>query len=207
MGPYCCKRRDILVTHLIKNHRVHDQGQGRSIADNGKCSSGKRFWSCGFCVCVFDNFDDRLTHILSHIESQEAYGDWCATNIMKGLLLQPDVSDAWEEVMASRHFWVRPEVEWEHGNVNEVRPMLEEGPSSSHDAKSLADLAYAAGKENWSAVDAGSLARMPDLEGHTSSCSSASGMGALLATAFPDWDSYFAPSPHYFEDFFGGENS
>ena len=71
---FFCKRRDHMVTHLHKRHEIHKVAQARTLADQWRRTTGKMFWSCGFCIRLFMTFAERLKHIGSeHYERNQTY--------------------------------------------------------------------------------------------------------------------------------------
>lgn len=149
-ASFSCKRRDQMVTHLNKYHRVYDVHQGQAIANEWKATSGKRAWSCCFCIKLFTNHEDRLKHIsMEHFKPHQKSNHRTATNVIKGLLLQPGVAAAWDCVLAKSYPWTLPNIHWVNGTIGDLQLMLEKGPSASQSPESLAEAALAAAQVNW----------------------------------------------------------
>lgn len=144
---FTCKRRDHMVTHLNRHHEIHKVAQARILADQWRRTTGKKFWSCGFCIRLFTGFTERLKHIGSeHYEQNQTYDEWDTTKLIRGLLLQPEVQRAWESILATyppNHF---EELVWDARAIKETQYILEMGPSPTQSAESLAMAAYKAGK-------------------------------------------------------------
>ena len=147
---FSCKRRDHMVTHLNRRHEIHKVAQARKFADQWRRSTGKMFWSCGFCVCLFTGstgFTERLKHIGSeHYERNQTYDEWDTTKLIKGLLLQPGVQRAWHAVLATVPIHHFEDFVWDSRTVKETQYLLEMGPSPTQSAEFLAMAAYKAGK-------------------------------------------------------------
>ena len=148
-GPckFTCKRRDHMVSHLNKNHKIHEVVQARDLADQWRRTTGKKFWSCGFCIRLFTSFAERLKHIgREHYEQNQTYDEWDTTKLIRGLLLQPEVQRAWESILATGSTHHSEELVWDARTIAKTQYLLEMGPSSTQSAESLAMAAYEAGK-------------------------------------------------------------
>ena len=144
---FTCKRRDHMVTHLNRNHEIHKVAQARNLADQWRRTTGKKFWSCGFCIRLFTNFAERLKHIgREHYEQNQKYDEWDTTKLIRGLLLQPEVQRAWESILATGPTHHSGELVWEARTIEKTQYLLEMGPSPTQSAESLAMVAYKAGK-------------------------------------------------------------
>ena len=144
---FFCKRRDHMVTHLHKRHEIHKVAQARTLANQWRRTTGKMFWSCGFCVRLFTTFAERLKHIGSeHYERNQTYEEWDATKLIRGLLLQPGVQRAWDAILATGPVHHFEEFVWDRRTGEETRYLLEMGPSPTQSAESLAMATYKAGK-------------------------------------------------------------
>ncbi|KAG4439026.1 hypothetical protein IFR05_005490 [Cadophora sp. M221] len=60
-------------------------------------------WGCGFCVAVLMTWDERVDHIGNHFETGWKRLDWDFSTVVKSLLLQPGVCDAWESLLLQMH--------------------------------------------------------------------------------------------------------
>ena len=157
---FSCKRRDHMVTHLSRRHEIYEVAQARNLADQWRCTTGKMFWSCGFCVRLFTSFAERLKHIGSeHYERNQTYDEWDTTKLIRGLLLQPGVQRAWDAIPATGPIHDFEEFVWDCRIVEDIQYLLEKGPSPTQSAESLAMAAYEAGKfETESTQSASALA-------------------------------------------------
>ena len=148
---YTCRRRGFMVTHLSKDHAKHDLAQGRRMADTWRVNSGKQAWSCGFCAKFFSRFQDRLAHIDNeHFKMHHHIRDWDRSKVIIGLLLQPGVKEAWENLVASKQLHDSSGLIWENPALDELQLLLEMGPSSGQSAASLAAAAYDAARPSTS---------------------------------------------------------
>ena len=144
---FSCKRRDHMVTHLNKCHEIHKAAQARAFADQWRRTTGRKFWSCGFCIRLFVNFSERLKHICSeHYKKDQKYEGWEITKVIKGLLLQPGVQRAWDTILATGPIYQLEEIVWDRRTIEQTQYLLEIGPSPTQSAESLAMAAYKAGK-------------------------------------------------------------
>ena len=140
---FFCKRRDHIVTHLHKRHEIHKVAQARTLANQWRRTTGKMFWSCGFCIRLFTAFAERLEHIGSeHYERNQTYEEWDTTKLIRGLLLQPGVQRAWDAILATGPVHHFEDFVWDRRTSEEIRYPLEMGPSPTQSAESLAMAAY-----------------------------------------------------------------
>lgn len=136
-----------MVDHLSRDHARHDKAQGRSMAESWRVNSGKQAWSCGFCARSFSDFGDRLKHIDNeHFRRHHDVRDWDRSKVILGLLLQPGVKEAWEELVASEPLHKFSDLIWEDPALTELQLLLEMGPSTGQSAESLAAVAHAAAR-------------------------------------------------------------
>ena len=92
-------RKANLVKHLEEVHRIQD---GSALAEAWRIAFKKRFFSCGFCIVLFDNINDQLNHIdIHHFRQLEDICNWDMTKVIKGLLLQSGVDEAWHGISAN----------------------------------------------------------------------------------------------------------
>jgi len=133
-----------MVAHL-KKHGLSDTAKAQELADKFLDSSGKRFWSCGFCVQVFGSFDDRLNHLRDHFEQYPTVDQWRLSNEVQGLLQQPGVTQAWDQLLGARYGRDRPQTFWPRSAlVAQLNFDLQMGISDTQSAQDLAEAAYAA---------------------------------------------------------------
>ncbi|KAF2193800.1 hypothetical protein K469DRAFT_712625 [Zopfia rhizophila CBS 207.26] len=85
----------------------------------------KDAWGCGFCACLLTSWEERCEHIALHFEEKRS--KWNFTNVILGLLKQPEVSQAWNVLLSKRHGdrqnW--PQFTWESKKCNRLRYKLE----------------------------------------------------------------------------------
>lgn len=85
----------------------------------------KDAWGCGFCGCLLTTWEERCEHIALHFEEKKS--KWNFTNVILGLLKQPDVCQSWARLLTQRHGdeqnW--PQFTWESKKCNRLRYKLE----------------------------------------------------------------------------------
>lgn len=64
--------------------------------------------------------------------------------MIKGLLLQPGIVEAWDVEMATHHGFEQPERVWQASTIGDLQARLEMGPSNEQSPQSLAKAAYEA---------------------------------------------------------------
>ncbi|XP_014560980.1 hypothetical protein COCVIDRAFT_87995 [Bipolaris victoriae FI3] len=86
----------------------------------------KDAWGCGFCASLLTTWEERCEHIALHFE-EKGSSKWSFTNVVLGLLKQPEVSSAWNQMMTERYGeeqnW--PSLAWESKKCNRLRYKLE----------------------------------------------------------------------------------
>ena len=151
-GPrsFQTKRRDEMVTHLSKKHSVSQRSDGEAIAMKWRYTVEKQAWSCGFCGNFTLTFSDRLSHIATqHFERGQTIDAWDATKVIQGLLQQPGMIKAWEEILASWDTWEIEDMMWEKDAITKLQHDLEVGPNDEMSATDLAKAADKACRMNW----------------------------------------------------------
>ena len=94
-------RKSNLAKHLISSHGISDD-DAIERAQRWRIKKDKKAFACGFCIKFFSNLQDRLNHIdHEHWSHGENMKSWSLTTLIKGLLLQPGVSDAWQSLLAT----------------------------------------------------------------------------------------------------------
>ncbi|RYN60982.1 hypothetical protein AA0114_g1060 [Alternaria tenuissima] len=104
----------------------------------------KDAWGCGFCASLLTTWEERCEHIALHFEEKGA-SKWNFTNVVLGLLKQPEVANAWNQMMLDRHGdeqnW--PSLSWESKKCNRLRYKLEtKWDTRSYDIEKLVQDTY-----------------------------------------------------------------
>lgn len=150
------KRRYDMVGHLKDAHNISNGG---IVADKWRCRSSKKAWSCGFCVQLFTSLQHRLKHIgTEHFEKGSCMNDWDLTNVVKGLLLQPEIQEAWQNLLKSLDPFRPSEFKWNKSGNKDLQYRLEKGLTDKVTPKSMAQAAYDVADHDWSPAQAGAVA-------------------------------------------------
>ncbi|KAF2001894.1 hypothetical protein P154DRAFT_155071 [Amniculicola lignicola CBS 123094] len=85
----------------------------------------KDAWGCGFCGSLLSTWEERCEHIALHFEEKRS--KWNFTNVVLALLKQPDVMQAWNNLLSNRHGDQQnyPQLTWESKKCNRLRYKLE----------------------------------------------------------------------------------
>lgn len=89
----------------------------------------KNAWGCGFCAKLLTSWEERCEHIAMHFEEGKSKSEWEFTNVILGLLQQPDVSLAWNRLVSKQHGELRqnwPQFAWDSKKSHRLRFSLEE---------------------------------------------------------------------------------
>ena len=92
-----------MVDHLRRSHGFSHPARAQAQAEEFKSVSAIKYWSCGFCICIFDSFKDRLNHIGQHFANETLQRDqWSVSTVIQGLLRQEEVATAWQRLLPAR---------------------------------------------------------------------------------------------------------
>ena len=101
-GPKVTRsRKSNLAKHLMLSHDVSSE-DANERAQRWRYHPDKKAFACGLCVKLFSSLTDRLNHIdHEHWSQGDTMQSWCLTTLIRGLLLQPRISDAWRYLLAT----------------------------------------------------------------------------------------------------------
>ncbi|KAF1817414.1 hypothetical protein P152DRAFT_18446 [Eremomyces bilateralis CBS 781.70] len=60
-------------------------------------------WGCGFCAAIHYAWEERCKHVATHFDKGESKDDWKHSNVIYGLLHQPDLLEAWRALLIFKH--------------------------------------------------------------------------------------------------------
>ena len=150
------KRRYDMVGHLKDVHAIYDRTKAGSIADKWRCKSTKSAWSCGFCVHLSPSLQEHLRHIgVEHYEKGQSITNWNYSNIIRGLLLQPAINEAWMRLLESLDPFRPSETRWNKSGTETLLYKLERRLTGNDTPQSLAKAAYDSAEFDcsWSDID------------------------------------------------------
>ena len=125
-------RKPNMVRHLVTHGISADEAS--TLADRWRYTPNKNAFSCGFCVKLFPSLTDRLNHIdHEHWSRGQAMSEWSLTNVIRGLLLQPNVSNAWQSLLTSHPTVLESGFSWELPTAEGLQLRLETGEESGRD--------------------------------------------------------------------------
>lgn len=136
------------------NTNEHNQETCKHTATIGRKSYRQNFWGCGFCddekTTPMQSWQERCSHVASHMRKGERRNDWVFTNLIKGLLRQPEISELWSSYIHSLHgpdVKNQPEFHWigTNGLCQKILKELEIGLRSTDEQIQLVKLAYIMG--------------------------------------------------------------
>lgn len=136
--PLTLSRRSNLVRHLTL-HNIFGE-DASALADKWRYDSGKKAFSCGFCIKPFPTLSDRSSHIDNeHWKNGQDMSGWSLTNVIKGLLLQPEIKEIWQHRVASNSWLQESSFRWELPRAEGLQSKLELGEDSPIE---LVEVAY-----------------------------------------------------------------
>ena len=132
-------RRSNLEKHLLRTHAV-TKDRARGLANNWKTTARKKHFSCGFCVCIFPTINEQLNHIdIEHFKKGQQVTEWSATNVIRGLLLPPNVASSFQEKLSSDPYTYHRKLHWDAKMIEGLQRRLEMADGT---AEALAFEAY-----------------------------------------------------------------
>ena len=136
--PLTLSRRTNMIKHLTSAHGVMPE-EASSLADRWRYKANKRALSCGFCVKCFANRTDQLNHIdREHFAQGQKMDEWRLDNVIRGLLMQDGVREAWRFLIAANPGVVESGLRWEMSNAEGLQLRLEVGDEASEDLAAAA---------------------------------------------------------------------
>lgn len=96
----------------------------------------RKFWACGFCSALHPARERHVEHVARHFESGLTKNDWMHSRVVYGLLHQPLIHAAWENLISSKQsgFGRRPQFSWHPSKTGRAQGFLEkENPGQLQD--------------------------------------------------------------------------
>ena len=136
-------RKTNLVGHLETSHGFSND-EGSDLAETWKKTLPKKYFGCGLCISLFTSIQDQLNHIDNeHFKNMHRIGEWNINKVIRGLLMQPDVSLIWQTFFQSSYL-ASQELAWDLSVAKDLQLRLE---LSSAKAGDLAEMAITSA--NW----------------------------------------------------------
>ncbi len=130
------KRRYRLISHLKDQHACIGS---EKLAEKWWRPHIKQAWSCGFCVALFPSITERLQHIkLQHFDLGQTLHEWNPNNIIKGLLQQPMIKEAWLTRIDDKDEYTRQTLTWPLSDIPDLQRKLEMRVRTFQEAQILA---------------------------------------------------------------------
>jgi hypothetical protein len=86
--------------------RVHHCDKHVSSPRLVRCSvtrTRRAGWGCGFCAAFLDSWNERLYHVSDHFETGSRSLAWKYSNVIRGLLRQPEIARHWQDLLVGKH--------------------------------------------------------------------------------------------------------
>lgn len=111
-----------LVNHLKSHNNLHETVD----VDSWRQTRKIKFYSCGFCICLFERLIEYLNHIdVQHFRHHETIQHWDKSKIILGLLRQPLVEDAWRRILVSYSITDKQSFTWDLHATSDLQHRLE----------------------------------------------------------------------------------
>ncbi|KAK3167665.1 hypothetical protein OEA41_010792 [Lepraria neglecta] len=115
-------RKVNLVKHLQESHSIPN---GLSLANQWKSTQSKKAYACGFCITSFNTLADQMNHIdTQHYRQSHDISQYDHNNVIKGLLLQSGVTNAWQHILTSNSL-SHSDCSWHTSIVADLQVRLE----------------------------------------------------------------------------------
>lgn len=117
-------RRTNLEKHL-KSHGVPD-GSTRALADRWRTTLRKKYFACGFCICIFSTIHEQLNHIdVDHFKQGQEITQWSGTKVIRSLLLSPEVASSFQRILVSDRYALARDLHWDRNVIKDLQRRLE----------------------------------------------------------------------------------
>lgn len=118
-------RRVNLEKHLLQSHAVSDD-RTRGLANKWKRTLRKKYFACGFCICIFATIHEQLNHIdTDHFKNGQEIMEWSATKVIRGLLLSPKVASSFQYMLLSDPHAIGQDLHWDWHMIEGLQRRLE----------------------------------------------------------------------------------
>ena len=100
---------------MMKHLALHGISSPASavLTNKWRFDLNKKAFSCGFCVTLFSSIIDRSNHIDNeHWKCGQTMSSWDLSNVIRGLLLRPEVEAAWQDIQRSNPYLVESSLRW-----------------------------------------------------------------------------------------------
>lgn len=125
-GPLKKSRKGDMMKHLAQ-HGIAGPASA-VLAGKWRFELNKKAYSCGFCIKLFSTITDRSNHIDNeHWRSGQNMSAWDLSTTIRGLLLQPEVEAAWQDILRSNPHLVESSLRWKLPLADGLQLRLEMG--------------------------------------------------------------------------------
>ena len=125
-GPLRKSRKGDMMKHLAL-HKVSGSASA-VLAEKWRVDLNKKAFSCGFCVTIFSSITDRSNHIDNeHWKCGQTMSAWDLSNVIRGLLLRPEVEAAWQDILRLNPYLVESSLRWRLPFADGLQLRLEMG--------------------------------------------------------------------------------
>ena len=125
-GPLKKSRKGDMMKHLA-SHGISGAASA-VLTDKWRFNLNKKGFSCGFCVTLFSSIIDRSNHIDNeHWKSGQTMSAWDLSNVIRGLLLRPEVEAAWQDLLRLNPYLMESSLRWRLPIADGLQLRLERG--------------------------------------------------------------------------------
>jgi hypothetical protein len=99
--PYCDR-----IFDSESHFRFHHSDKHASSPCVVRCADKRTRtagWGCGFCAAYLDRWGERCNHVGDHFETGSRGLVWKYSNVIRGLLRQPELARHWQDLLVEKH--------------------------------------------------------------------------------------------------------
>jgi hypothetical protein len=122
-GVRSYSRKANLAGHIAEAHR---ELSGPELAHDWAQKSGRKSFSCGYCIDHFGLLVDQLNHIdNNHYKVFQNPNHWDVNKVLMGLLLRPSLVEPWQQILQSYSLLGSSTFNWDASRNSSLQIRLE----------------------------------------------------------------------------------
>jgi hypothetical protein len=99
--PYCDER--FTSESRFRDHHRYKHATLPCVVRCADARSRRAGWGCGFCAAYLDRWEERCNHVGDHFETGSPGLVWQYSNVVRGLLRQPEIDRHWQDLLVEKH--------------------------------------------------------------------------------------------------------
>lgn len=115
------RTKEQLATHLKNTHKMSSD---LSDIDSWYHQLPEQATGCGFCLQSFQNINERMLHVANHIEKGATKAQWDDSLVIRSLLSQRHVVNAWTRLINAYYPGLESQITWSPSAVPTLEKLL-----------------------------------------------------------------------------------